>query len=140
MRLIRILYQSQSKLAAAPQRALLNELLTKAQTNNQRDGITGLLVADDLWFVQVLEGSQKVVWSTYERIKADNRHRSVMLLDVRDVEERQFADWSMALITRTVATDAVFKVHGQATFNPPRLPSIQLLRLIADLSATVQDG
>jgi hypothetical protein len=136
MRLIRVLYQSQSNLAQAEQDVLLRELLVRSQANNRRDGITGLLVADDLWFVQILEGAQKVVWNTYERIRADTRHRAQVLLDVRDVDERQFSEWSMSLVQRTAKTDPIFQAHGQPNvLQPPRMQSTKLLLLMRDLAA-----
>lgn len=137
MRLIRILYQSQSNLTRDRQELLIEELLVRTRANNKRDGVTGLLVADDMWFVQVLEGAQKVVWQTFERIKKDQRHRSVLLLDARDVEKRDFADWSMSLVTRTDETSPIFARHGAPNlFNPPKMKGEPLLSLMRDLSAS----
>ncbi|MDB5651372.1 MAG: hypothetical protein JWL62_2892 [Hyphomicrobiales bacterium] len=134
MRLIRVMYHSQSMLAQLPREELDAELMTKSRVNNQRNGITGLLIADDLWFVQVLEGAQKIVWQTFDRIREDPRHLRVMIVEVRDIAAREFGDWSMNLVTRTPETQGVFAKYGAQVLNPSRMSTEQVGKLLNDLS------
>ena len=80
------------------------ELLRIARRNNQKKQLTGLLLFQDGQFFQVLEGLEADVLGLYERIKMDIRHRACRKMAVFDVEERQFADWSMAYL-KLDATD-----------------------------------
>ncbi|HTU13043.1 MAG TPA: BLUF domain-containing protein [Allosphingosinicella sp.] len=76
--------------------ALLDDILDSARRNNDRDGITGLLVAGARRFLQALEGPEQAVLDTYARIKKDPRHHALVLLTGRGVEGRAFGDWAMA--------------------------------------------
>jgi hypothetical protein len=90
----------------------LETILKTSQFNNERDGITGALIFDDLWFVQALEGDRETVWKTFDRIRYDARHYGVTIVDAREVEAREFGEWSMALITRNAGTAAVLDEFG----------------------------
>ena len=74
----------------------VDQILAASRRNNTAAGITGLLLYDGRRFLQALEGEQPVVERTYARIKADPRHRAVVLLGSADVTERAFGNWSMA--------------------------------------------
>lgn len=77
-------------------RPLLENILAVSRRNNQRDGITGLLVSGGRRFLQALEGPEAKVLTAYARIQADPRHRACVLLTSRATPTRQFGDWSMA--------------------------------------------
>ena len=72
------------------------DILATSRRNNARDGITGLLYADGVRFMQVLEGPNDKVEAAYARIKPDQRHRAAVVLSRREIEEREFGPWDMA--------------------------------------------
>jgi hypothetical protein len=74
----------------------LDALLAQSQANNLRDGITGLLFTDGKRFLQALEGEKERVEDRFLRIRADPRHRAVVVLHRRMITEREFGAWSMA--------------------------------------------
>lgn len=71
-------------------------ILRVSQRNNARDGITGVLLFNGRRFLQALEGEQRLVQAAYDRIKADTRHRAIVLLSTRDIAAREFGEWAMA--------------------------------------------
>lgn len=71
-------------------------ILRTSRRNNRRDGITGLLFTDGTRFLQAIEGPTDAVNAAFARIKADPRHRAVVVLSERDIEAREFGDWEMA--------------------------------------------
>lgn len=75
--------------------AEIQNILTASRRNNQRDGITGMLLWADGVFIQVLEGEPQTVRSVYRRIQADDRHRNLMLVLEQEAEKRVFTQWSM---------------------------------------------
>jgi hypothetical protein len=85
MPLTRLTYYSENQLDPAQGSvvAQLAKILSASNRNNKPGNITGALVFDDLWFLQVLEGDREDVWHTFERIKDDERHSRVTLADVR---------------------------------------------------------
>lgn len=71
-------------------------ILASARRNNLAHGLTGLLLFNGQRFLQHIEGPEDRVDAVFERIKADPRHRAVVLLDRRQATERAFPHWGMA--------------------------------------------
>lgn len=71
-------------------------MLTDFRRNNAILGITGILLYQDLTFMQVLEGEADVVRTLFSRIAMDPRHKSVITLMDEEISERAFPEWSMA--------------------------------------------
>lgn len=74
----------------------LVELLIKSRQKNQENGVTGLLLYKSGNFLQILEGEHDVIKHTLQKIEADSRHKGFMTIFKRNVEKREFPDWSMA--------------------------------------------
>ena len=73
-------------------------MVEKAAVNNDKAGITGVLVFSGGRFLQVLEGPVKFVNQLYGRIVSDERHRDVELISYELVPSTYFPDWSMKLL------------------------------------------
>ncbi|MBI1212000.1 MAG: hypothetical protein GC190_11090 [Alphaproteobacteria bacterium] len=72
------------------------QILHRARRNNARNGITGMLLYCDGNFLQLLEGEDEAVETTFRRIKRDPHHRDIhVMLDDKNVSQHAFADWSM---------------------------------------------
>ena len=71
-------------------------ILAVSRRNNARDSITGLLYADGVRFLQVLEGPEDKIETAFARIQKDPRHRAVVALSRRTVDAREFGEWQMA--------------------------------------------
>ena len=76
----------------------LADLLVQARANNERKAITGMLLYKDGRFIQLLEGHEKQVQDSFERIRKDDRHTAVELLWLRYVQYRDFPDWTMGFL------------------------------------------
>lgn len=78
---------------------LVHTLLMGARSSNQRDGITGMLLADGNRFMQILEGRRSAVRAAYQRIEADKRHRCLVeLMRSESVKERWYPHWTMGYL------------------------------------------
>jgi len=80
----------------------LGELLRKSRENNERLGITGMLVHHHGLFLQVLEGPARDVRDLFDRISADPRHRGIDRLTEIDVVRPAFGEWSMGFFNADV--------------------------------------
>lgn len=76
----------------------LTKLLHAARNNNASLGVTGALLFDARHFAQVLEGERSHVSHLFCRICADPRHDAVTIVEAKDIGERSFRSWSMALV------------------------------------------
>lgn len=137
MPLTQIVYYSRHKAVASGERArleLLRTVLSVSQRNNSRDGLTGFLLFDRTWFLQVLEGERARLMSTYERIQRDPRHSDVTLIALRDTKARSFPTWSMAGAIRTLDQGEIFLRHGiSGALDPARITAPTVVALAMDL-------
>ena len=77
--------------------AELLEILRTSRRNNERLGVTGMLLYKGTCFIQALEGPEAAVMGLFERIRRDPRHRQVTTLIKRPATERQFEGGSMGV-------------------------------------------
>lgn len=73
----------------------MSDILHTARPNNARDGITGALTAVESRFVQVVEGAPNALDDLLRRLKDDDRHRDIEVLERRPVPTRAFPGWDM---------------------------------------------
>ena len=73
----------------------LDDILNVSRINNSRDGLSGMLVAHNQKFFQVIEGPLGALEDCYARIENDTRHTKVLLLAKGKAETRSFPDWKM---------------------------------------------
>ena len=73
----------------------LTQILSRAQVNNARNGITGILLHSDGNILQVIEGPKPSVDRLYAKIEQDTRHCNLLLLYRKDVEKRDFPRFKM---------------------------------------------
>lgn len=92
--LVSIVYMSR---AATPfDDAALTELLRGSRLRNEALGVSGILLAKDGRFMQLLEGPAWSVDDRFAAIARDPRHGGVKSLVREDIERRRFDGWSMA--------------------------------------------
>jgi hypothetical protein len=133
-----LVYYSRNTVPGGDRAMLTNmrEILSVSQRNNSRDGITGFLIFDKTWFVQVLEGERARVLETYGRIARDTRHSSATIMNECDTQARLFPNWTMGGAMRTPEVQEVYLQHGfGGPLDPVRLKSEQIVSLALDLQA-----
>jgi len=115
----------------------LSQLLAAARVNNDRLGVTGMLLYHEGSFLQALEGDQGVLESLYAKIGKDKRHHRVVALLRRNVERRLFDQWQMGF----AATKSLPKnVPGFSDYLRLRGDPIEGANAAARLLAAFRDG
>jgi hypothetical protein len=129
----RLVYYSRNRLegrgGAMP--AQITQILAASQANNAKVGVTGALMFNRGCFAQVLEGSQRAVEATFERIQQDVRHGDVSLLSFGTVVSRGFPNWSMAYVSASDAAHAGFETLSEETgFDPARMSGDRIFEVL----------
>jgi len=115
------------------------DILEVSRANNERDGITGVLLLFNNSVVQCLEGSREAVNRTYARIVRDRRHQNPLLVDYRVIPSRSFSGWSMGYVPDSSATRPVLlKYAVSKNFEPRLLSGESCLDMLAELTRTVR--
>lgn len=108
--LIRTIYVSHS---TAPLPLELKEILAVSRKNNPGRGISGAMCFLDGVYLQFLEGEAVAVDALYQKIEKDPRHTDVKMLVHEEISQREYPNWSMALLTWNDEIKALF-----SKFNP----------------------
>ena len=92
MNLIQLIYASRP---LGFDNATLNAILIEARLSNPRHEITGALICRADMYLQLLEGPETAVDSTFERIARDDRHLEIKVLYRMPTAKRLFPAWAM---------------------------------------------
>ena len=116
-----------SRVTRPPTEWELAELLRLAQLRNHDERLTGLLIYDQGYFFQWLEGPESSLFRVWNSIRRDPRHREIEILREQSLPKRFFSDWDMRLARRTrqgfdkmlavaaAPSDLLNKVQGKPT-------------------------
>jgi hypothetical protein len=132
MRLVRLIYTSKLNDGVNP-RELAN-IHETALRNNDKAGLTGMLLFGNDYFLQVLEGGNFAVNRLYNRICNDDRNKDPLLLEYVEIAERDFAKWSMKLILLTEQKKSFLRTYSVGEdFDATKLSGQNAYRLLLAL-------
>jgi Sensors of blue-light using FAD len=131
MLLIRLTYFSRNRLTPSHDTGGIDEILATSNVNNLRNNITGVLIHDQRWFAQVLEGTERVISLTFERILRDRRHSDVTLVAMTPVMQRRYPAFAMRGIAHSEDNDDLFRHYAEdERFDPRQMRAERLADLI----------
>ena len=135
MSLTCLVYFSKNKMPTDGSVAVqLKQILASAIKNNAHLAVTGGLVFNRNYFMQVLEGDRSTVTKLFTTISGDTRHDQIELMDVKDARERLFGAWSMGFAsTPELIKELWAKIDVQGEFNPKLLTGDQIVKIIFEL-------
>ncbi|NHN26727.1 BLUF domain-containing protein [Flavobacterium jejuense] len=70
-------------------------LLKTSRSNNETNGITGLLLYSDGNFLQIIEGKRKPLQKLYGKISMDSRHKNIIKVFEGNVSSRIYSNCKM---------------------------------------------
>ena len=73
----------------------ISDILKSSRKNNAEMGVTGILVHKNREFLQYIEGPKDIVKPLYDKIKSDQRHKGIKIVEKGSMEERVFPNWEM---------------------------------------------
>lgn len=116
----------------------IEELLSISKKNNASVGVTGLLLFSQDYFLQCLEGSRSQVNAIYQHILNDRRHKKVILLEYKEVAEREFGEWSMGYVPNIELTSPVnLRYSSSKHFDPYNMSGESAHKLLVHLRKVV---
>lgn len=134
-----LVYCSRNRIAGSPNAvaAEIGSLLAVGRRNNALAGITGALLLQGGWFVQVLEGPREAVEAIFGTIGRDTRHGEITRLSMEPIAERSFAGWTMGFVGPSAENARRFAEIGIAGgFDPARLGATKVHAILAALTLT----
>ncbi|PKI16508.1 BLUF domain-containing protein [Colwellia sp. 12G3] len=110
-------------------------IVCKAKFDNEKIYISGFLCANSKFFIQCLEGDEKVVKDLYGKILKDVRHNNIHLVGEREAAKCSFEHWGMGVVLRMERHFKILKkymVGGE--FNAYNLSYDECLNLLVAFS------
>lgn len=111
-----------SRAVVPPSDGELDFMVRQAQNRNHAESITGLLIYDQGYFYQWLEGPSQSVTRVWESIRADPRHYQVEVLREQSIAKRHFGHWNMRLARRANKISRIVARGGTTVDAAGRLP------------------
>ena len=124
-----------SELAENQPSYLLENIYTVSNKNNLKTGVSGILLFDGKYFLQILEGEEKQVNSLMEnKIKKDLRHKNIISIIFEPIHSRNFTNWSMRVnLVKSNTISDIYKNaqnSNQLSFSPVKTPILQLILIL----------
>lgn len=136
--LMSLIYVSRSTLAIEGDADAVNEIVSKSNSRNGPQRVTGAMIYTELHFAQVLEGPSRAIEELMSKIRRDKRHRDVTVLEQKTVAKRKFEDWAMAYSGPSPHLDRHIKpLISPVTLESDRLALLE--RLITFMEPPAQD-
>ena len=111
------------------------KILATAQKNNAERGLTGLLIFNSKIFLQVLEGTPKAINRLYTTLAQDPRHHDLFILKYQEIEQRNWAQWSMSFAPATAANRSLYlKYSPVPRFDPYSMTGDAAEQLMLELT------
>ena len=92
----------------------ISNILDKANKNNLDMSVTGLLIYNSGYFLQLLEGSKESVNKIYQKIAKDQRHSTIKVILKQEANSRIFESWAMASCNLDIVSDHHFFKNERA--------------------------
>lgn len=83
----------------------IEDIMLRSNQYNAANHITGCLIYNNGYFLQILEGDKQIVMTLLNRIKLDDRHNHLAILSEDHTEHRTFKDWAMAFYHNPINSD-----------------------------------
>ena len=132
--LFRYVYVSESSPLAT---SVPTEILEIARKNNPAAGITGAMCFVNGSYFQYIEGEAVDIDRLTKKLRADPRHKNFKVLAHEHILERQFPQWSMAVLVWNELSQSVFRrFYPNSTFEPRTLDSVRGVSLFLAWSQT----
>lgn len=132
--LFRYIYVSES---SSPVLSVPIEILEVARKHNSSVGITGALCLIHGSYFQYLEGEAIDIDNLAKKLSADLRHKNIKVLAHERISERQFPEWSMAVLIWNDLSESIFRrYYPNGGFEPRTLDTMRGTSLFLAWSQT----
>ena len=93
-------------------------ILLKSRTNNEKNGLVGVLYFGDNNFFQCLEGEESAVEKLYAKLLLDPRHKDLKIIVKKSIDTLSFKNWSMKYVPLEAKMTALLQSKGLKKFDP----------------------
>jgi len=97
------------------------DILTQSWKFNHNSYISGMLVYDNGYFIQLIQGPIKTIDKLYARISNDTRHHSLKKIGEEKLHVRDCTGWGIGVFDGQEIAESIFQAldigHGKELYN-----------------------
>jgi hypothetical protein len=113
----------------------VQEILTTAHNKNKEFDLSGMLLYNRNYFLQLIEGNVNQLSNLMHNIKNDTRHHDIFIIGTKEIENRDFEEWSMGFVNDSrYLKEVMQKELDISSFNPYEFEYEQAKSLLRGLS------
>lgn len=113
----------------------IGKILEVAKINNAQINVTGALIYNHKYFLQVLEGGRENVNKIYHKILKDPRHSDPIILSYENINSRLFENWNMKIFLENSLNRSInLKYSSGDKFDPLNLSGVSAVKLLEEVS------
>jgi hypothetical protein len=117
----------------------VSEFMPVAREKNKEYGISGLIIVDNNFYLQVIEGGRENINQLYGNIVRDKRHKFCTLLRYIQIKTKDFPSWDMIHTTLPELNDSYFdSIDSLEDITYNKLTSTRAMSLLRRVSANLQ--
>lgn len=118
----------------------IQEICKKSAISNKKLGITGLLIFNRKYFIQLIEGDRSALSQVMFKIYENPLHYDIELIDFSPAESRMFTYFGAKMFAESnVCQELFFRYTSSVDFNPYQINSATAATLVAKLAGVEAD-
>ncbi|WP_237153573.1 BLUF domain-containing protein [Oryzibacter oryziterrae] len=136
MSLSRLVFFSRTNIKIGESAGMIRGMLQACSEYSPVSGLTGGLVFNEKFFMQVIEGSRDQVSKQLKILYEDNRHEELTVLSVSEIYRREFEGWAVGYAGRTIDAERLYMRYCPTVdINPTIMSAEALFNFIRDFCA-----
>lgn len=135
MSLHRVVFYSRNEttFSAGSMRDFVRGVLDSCSRHDQQSGLTGALLFNEHFFVQVMEGDHVALSEKLWALAKDDRHSLIVLVSAGEIATRSFLTWSVGYAGRSPELDRIYLRYGPvAKFEPAGMSAAGIVAMVED--------
>jgi hypothetical protein len=136
MTLSRLVFYSRTNLKIGESAGMIRGLLQSCSEYSPVSGLTGGLVFNEKFFMQVMEGSREQVSRQLATLFVDPRHEGLTVMSLSEITRRQFEGWAVGYAGHTIDAERLYlRYCPTIDVNPTVMSADALFSFVADFCA-----
>lgn len=134
--LSRLVFYGRTNVRIAESAAMIRSILADASDYSSASGLTGGLVFNETYMMEVVEGARDQVSKRLRQLFSDPRIEELTVLAVTTVDKRVFDGWAVGYAGRTIDAERLYmKYCPTVDINPSIMSSAAVLDFIREFCA-----
>lgn len=128
--------RNETKFTGSTMKEFVRGVLDSCARHDRSSGLTGALLFNESFFVQVMEGDATALSAKMWSLAEDKRHSLMVIMAAGCVPKRSFLTWSVGYAGRSEALDRLYLRYGTSpSLDPTTMTAEGVMALMEEFMA-----